>query len=285
MKTTPVLLDFRRNSFFARLALFLVVFVPIATSPVAMAFGGPNSNPFGNGSYFSTEGTFQATIRGKNLSGVATFSTGDAAASVMPSGSFTVSYQGTSYSGNVDASIDPAAGTIAATFEASVAGLGSGTATETVSSTYGVTGTTTALTESIVMQTTTTQTVVSAPPAPDTTTTTTVNAPVTLTSSTPVDVMGWTDTIATSEYQDTNYVSGSFTAKLKNSFPNQIFKGNGTMTFTSINFDLLPPQLVSTEISIGVKGVRISNTAQTYTPQTVQAPSIITTTSVQNRTN
>lgn len=263
--------------------------LPIATSPVAMAFGGPNSNPFGNGSYFSTEGTFQTTIRGKNLSGVATFSTGDAAASVMPSGSFTVSYQGLTYEGNVDASIDPDGGTIAATMEASKTLMGSGTSTETLSSSFGVTGTAEGTSEAVVLQTTTTQTVVDntadVPAGGITTTTTTETAPVTLTTTSTTPINGWTDTIGTSTFQDTAYVSGSFTAKLKNSFPNQIFNGKGSMTFTSINFDLLPPQLVSTEVKIGVKGVRISDTAQTYTSQTVQAPTIITTTSVQNRTN
>jgi hypothetical protein len=266
MKTTPVLLNFRRNSFFALLALFLVVFVPIATSPVALAFGGPNSNPFGNGSYFPTEGTFQTTIRGKNLSGVATFSTGDAAASVMPSGSFTVSYQGTSYSGNVDASIDPAAGTIAATLEASVTREGTGTSTTTVSSSFEATGSAVVTQPSTVVIDPVTGSYIVVPGGE-------VVEPT----------YGWVDEKATSRYQDTAYVSGAFTAKLKNSFPNQIFKGNGSMTFTLINFDLSPPELASTNVSIGVKGVRISDTAQTYTPQTVQDPSLITTVDFVNR--
>lgn len=283
MKTTPVLLNLRKTSAFALLALFLVVFLPIATSPLAMAFGGSAGNPFGNGSYFSTEGTFQNTIRGKNLSGVATFSTGDAAASVMPSGSFTVSYQGLTYVGNVDASIDPAASSIAAAMEASITRQGSGTAINTISSSYVPTGTQTVSGGTAVVNLPDQVTVVDAPPAlPVTTTvsglTQTINLP-----DTTADTFGWVDEIGTSKYQDTSYASGSFTAKLKNSFPNQIFKGKGKMEFTAINFDLSPPALVTTSVNISVKGVRISSTAQTFTEQTVQAPSVITTTDFVNR--
>ena len=284
MKPSSVLSSFRRKSSFALAALVATFLIPFLTSPTAMAFGQNSGDPFGNGTFFPTDGTFQTTIRGKNLSGVATFSTGGNS-KISTTGTFSVSYQGTSYSGNVDGSIDPAGGTIAATLEASVAGLGSGTTTETLSSAYGVTGTATVAGGTAVVNLPDQVTVVDAPPAlPVTTTISGLTQTITLPDTT-TDVMGWMDTIAKSTYQDTAYVSGAFTAKLKNSFPNQIFKGNGTMTFTSINFDLLPPQLVSTEVSIGVKGVRISDTAQTYTPKTVQAPSIITTTSVQNRTN
>ena len=248
--------------------------IPILTSPVALAFGQNSGDPFGNGTFFPTEGTFQTTIRGKNLSGVATFSTGIPSSGTTvtgtTTGAFSVSYQGTIYTGNVDGSIDPAGGTIAATMEGSIPRGGSGTATETISSTYGVTGTqvnTITNPSSFVID-------------PITGAVTVIPGGQSVVS-TPIN--GWIDTIATSTYQDTAYVSGSFTAKLKNSFPNQIFKGKGSMTFTAINFDLLPPELVSTEVGIGVTGVRISDTVQGYTPQTVQAPSIITTTSVQNR--
>jgi hypothetical protein len=292
MKNPSILLNFRNRSVFALSALFLVIFLAIITSPVAMAFSQNNGDPFSNGTFFPDEGTFQTTVRGKNLSGVATFSTsGDSSTSSSnstSSGSFSVSYQGLSYSGNVDASMDSADGSIAATMEASVSRGGNGTATSTLSSTYGVTGTAVGNGTSVVMQTTTTQIVVDntadVPPGGISTTTTTVNAPVTLSSPTTTPTSGWTDTIATSTYMDTLYSSGSFTAQLKNSFPNQIIKGKGSMEFTSINFDLLPPALVTTTVPISVKGSRTSNTAQSFTDQTAQAPSVITTTKVQNRT-
>lgn len=288
MNMPSVISTSRRKSFALAAALAIL---PVLTSPLALALGSGNGDPFSNGTFFPNEGTFQTTVRGLNLSGVATFSTGtsNSTSTSSTSGTFTVAYQGLSYTGNVDASVDSAGGTIAATMEASVSRGGNGTATDTVSSTYGVIGTTTHTSMSVTMQTTTTQVVTdntaNVPPGGIVTTTTTVNAPITLMSSTPVDVSGWTDTIATSKYQDSLYTSGSFTAKLKNSYPNQIFKGKGSMEFTSINFDLLPPALVTTKVAISVKGSRTSDTVQSYTDQTVQAPSVLTTTTLQNRTN
>ena len=326
MKTTSTLYNLRRKSSFALLALLLVLFLPIATSPVVMGFSGNNGNPYSNGTFFSNTGTFQTTIRGVNLSGVATFSTGDTTTTGTSSGNFAVSYKGLSYSGSMDASIDTAGGTIAATMEASVTRGGSGTASNTIKSSYEPTGTQAVSGGTSVVnlpdQTTTDTTIVSGgtgvtlqtttvtvdntgnvPPGGVVITTTT--APVTITlpdtvtpttttisgqtqtinnAGSTADKYGWVDTIANSTYVDTAYTSGSFTAKLKNSFPNQIFKGKGTMAFTAINFTLLPPVLETTKVAISVKGSRISDTAQTYTDQTTQAPSIITTTTVQNRT-
>jgi len=283
MNTTPVLLNLRKTLSFGLLTLFLVVLLPIATSPVAFASAGSNSNPYSNGTFFTNEGTFQTTIRGKNLTGVATFSTGDAAAAVIPSGSFTVAYQGLTYTGNVDASIDPAGGTVAATMEASITRQGSGTVTDTLSSSYVPTGTQNVSGGTAVVNLPDQVTVVDAPPAlPVTTTVSGLTQTISLPDST-APTYGWVDEIGTTKYQDTTYASGSFTAKLQNSFPNQIFKGKGKMAFTAINFDLSPPALVTTSVNISVKGVRISDTAQTFTDQTVQAPSVITSIDFVNR--
>ena len=246
----------------------LVLVVPILTSPMARAFGGGNGSPFSNGTFFTNEGTFQTTIRGVNLSGVATFSTGAAAAAADSSGSFTVSYQGFSYTGNVDGSIDAAGGTIAAALEASVARGGSGTATSTLSMTPSST--------SIINLPDEVTQVQEIDAAGNITTTTTTVSGLTET----VRVPGVSE-ISTSRYQDTLYTSGSFTAKLKNSYPNQIFKGKGTMEFTAINFDLTPPALGTTTVSISVKGVRLADTTQTFTDKTVQAPFVLTTTTLQ----
>lgn len=266
MKKSSVLTSFRRKSLFAVIAMAMALLFPVLTSPVAFAFGSGNGSPYSNGTHFSTEGTFQNTIRGVNLSGVASFSTGDVAAASVSSGTFTVSYQGTSYTGNVDGSIDPAAGTVAAAMEASVTRQGSGTSVSTISSSFVPTGTATVDNpETFVIEPSTGDVIIIGG------------------GQTTVDTYGWVDVLGTSNYQDTSYVSGSFTAKLQNSWPNQIFKGSGKMAFTSINFDLNPPVLATTYVNISVKGVRISDTSQTFTLQTVQAPSIITTTESVNR--
>jgi len=351
--------DSRGKSLF--LAAALAIF-PVLTSPLALAFGGGNGDPFSNGTFFPNEGTFQTTIRGKNLSGVATFSTGSSSNSTSSStGTFSVAFQGVSYVGNVDGSIDSASGTIAAALESSVNRSGSGSATSTIASSFEAVGTmtldggtetvnipdqvtigtttlaggttnqvvpvTTTVTldggTSVTLQTTTVtvDNTLNVPPGGITTTTTT--APVTLDNAqitqtvtdqqvetvtlpstlvnttntvtgrtstnnlpdTTVDVMGWVDEVATATYNDTLYASGSFTGKLKNSYPNQIFKGSGSMSFTAINFDLAPPQLVTTSVGISVKGVRVSDSAQSYSSQTVVAPSVLTTIEFQNRTS
>ena len=334
MKPSFVLTFSGGKSSLALMALLL--FVPILTAPPAKAFGGGNGNPFSNGTFFPNEGTFQTTVRGVNLSGVATFSTGSSSSTSSnstSSGSFTVSYQGLSYTGNVDATIDPVGGTIAATMEASIARGGKGNATTTVASTYLQTGTTNSsggqtnvLTSTIVTtvvpggQTniltpvTTTlagaqsmvndgngnghvinsaETVVTTPngvsqvitlPSTSVTTTNTNSSPLNL-PDVITPVFGFEDEMANSIYTDTLYASGSFAAKLKNSYPNQIFSGKGTMEFTAISFDLVPPALVTTTVPISLKGVRLSSTAQSFTARIVQPPSVLTTISVQARTN
>ena len=150
MKTISTLPNLRKKFSLVLFTLLLVFFLPIATSQLLLAFGsGQNGNPFSNGTFFPNEGTFQATIRGVNLSGVATFSTGASSSNSTSSngtssGTFAVSYQGTTYSGGMDASYDAAGGTIAATMEASVSRSGTGNLTEsstqTLASSFQPTG-------------------------------------------------------------------------------------------------------------------------------------------------
>lgn len=277
------------------LLIAIVCAATTLTAPLASAFSGGNSNPYGNGSFFPNEGSFQATIRAVNLSGVATFSTGASSSNSTSSngtssGSFTVTYQGSSYTGNVDASMDSAGGTIAATLEASVLRGGNGTVTNVLSSTYQLSGssTTTTVDGGTALVTLPDQVTTVDDGAGNITTTTisgqtqTINLPNTVVSTPGYE---WVDQVATSEYMDTLYAAGSFTAKLGNSFPNQIFKGSGSIAFTSINFSLSPPALVTTNVEVSVKGSRTSNTAQSFTSTTAEAPFVLTTTATQTRTN
>lgn len=134
MKSSSVLSRFRRKSSFAVTALISTFLLPVLTSPVAMAFGGGSGDPFGNGSFYPNEGTFQATIRGVNLSGVAVFST---TSSGGGGGMFTVFSNGNTYIGNTNGAIS--GDTISASFEASLPGSGQGTSTSTISSVFGKT--------------------------------------------------------------------------------------------------------------------------------------------------
>jgi len=283
MKVSVGLPCSRRVSSLAFLALLLAL--PVLTSSLAHAFSGGNGNPLSNGTFFPNEGTFQTTVRGINLSGVATFSTGGngTSSAATSTGSFTISYQGLSYSGNVDASMDSARGTIAALLEASIGRSGNGTLTEIwLGNTLKDTGkfatnsggtTNVAVTNITGGHTDTLGGVVNVYGAQTNVTSTTNALPGT---STPIQT--YTDLHQTTDYIDTLYASGSFTAKLKNSYPNQIFSGKGTVDFMSIDFSLSPPSMVSSTVDISVKGVRISNVAQSFTARPVEVPSVLTTT-------
>ncbi|HEY5811861.1 MAG TPA: hypothetical protein VIT23_04320, partial [Terrimicrobiaceae bacterium] len=96
-----------------------------------------NGNPFSNGTFFPSGGTFQAIMRGKNLTGVATFSTiGVDDSSSSGGGIYSVFFDGITYVGNVNAAIDVNSGKIAATFEGSLPRLGEGSGTSVVNSEF-----------------------------------------------------------------------------------------------------------------------------------------------------
>jgi len=408
--------------------LVVLAVIALASPQRLLAFGGPPGGPFGNGSYFPTEGTFQATIRAMNLSGVATFNSNGGAGQDTPAstqesgqartetagqastgGTFAVSYQGSSYTGNVDGSINPSGGSIAAVLEGSSGTSSAGgngtsaptTVVNTLDSVFGVIGTrnvdggtrvvivqetfddtvdggtrlesgqetvyeildggqrldtvnvqrvvvipggtdpinkltlseevtdiNTIVTNSTINGTTTNSTEVTT-----VTKTTTTQVPITLPSTTQnvtetesalvnnpsilqtftvnitrtvdnpdsiqsftsnvsqvvdnpdtvADDFGWIDTVATTIFSDSLYASGYFNARLKNSFPNQVFKGDGAMSFSQVNETAVPPVLEMVDVPINVRGVRISNTTQNYTAKTVQKPSVVTSTVVENR--
>lgn len=252
----------------------------------AFALGSGSGSPTGNGSQFPNEGSFQATIRAVNLSGVATFSTGSngsnsTSSNSTSSGSFTVTYQGLTYTGDVDATLDSAGGLIAANLEASVSRGGNGTMTNVLSSSYQLSGGSSFFGETAIVTLPDQVTTVD-DGAGNITTTTISGRTQTINIATPG--YEWVDEVATSEYVDTLYAAGSFTANLKNSYPNQIFKGSGSIAFTAINFALSPPVLQTKNVGVKVKGSRTSNTAQSYSGQAVQAPFVITTTANQTRT-
>jgi len=350
----------------------------IFATPTLRAGSSPyaNGNPFSNGSFFPDDGTFQTTLRGKNLSGVSEFSTGAAVGGVAAggSGTFTVFYKGATFIGNTDGNIDPAGGTIAATMEASLPGSGEGNVSSVINSQFGlisrefVSGGTTSSTVSSsssittpdlvttisggTTSTTNTDTTgaqtntdttgaqtntnqdttygaggtgnidpVSGLPAtgsvagtttngeqtntdttgaqtntsttetttPDQVTTvgggtTTTETENTTSSTTPdqlTESYGLINTVADSSYYDVNYAAGAFSANLENSYPNQIFRGEGSMVFSGVDASSGVPQISSTEVDISVEGVRLADTATDYPEQTVETPYVFTTYDIQ----
>lgn len=257
-------------------------------TPKANAFAAPggysNGAPFSNGSFFPTDGTFQATIRGKNLSGVAVFSTsadGDNAGAGSSSGSFSVVFNDATYVGNVYGSIDTVAGQIAATLEASVDRSGNGQLITTLQINQQVLTDTTNEFEPVFITIT----------DPDGTVTEIPDGTV-LTNTETTQSLLETELTATSDYNDVLYVSGSFLANLYNSYPNQGFTGKGKMTFQELQITfsetnssaLAIPSLETTTVNIKVDGARTSNSSQTFTPFTVEVPYVVTTYQVETTT-
>ena len=408
MRKSNIFRGLRSSSLFPQIVVLTVVSMGIFATPTLRAGSSPyaNGNPFSNGSFFPDDGTFQTTLRGKNLSGVSEFSTGSAVGGVTAggSGTFTVFYKGATFIGNTDGNIDPAGGTIAATMEASLPGSGQGNVSSVINSQFGlisrefVSGGTTSSTVSSSSSTTTpdlvttisggttsvtntdttgaqtnttsdTNTVttgaqtntdttgaqtnttqdttysasgtgnidpVSGLPAAgsvagtsttgeqtnttttgeqtntDTTTTTDTTGEQTNTSTTETttpdqvttvgggttttetenttssttpdqltESYGLINTVADSSYYDVNYAAGAFSANLENSYPNQIFRGEGSMVFSGVDASSGVPQISSTEVDISVEGVRLADTATDYPEQTVETPYVFTTYDIQ----
>jgi hypothetical protein len=126
MKHSSTFKNIRNGSSFAVVACMTALSMCTLTVPQAHGFGGGGGgNPFGNGSFFSTEGTFQATIRGTNgVTGQAIFSTSSTGTG---GGIFTINSEGKTYTGNVNASIS--GNTLAVSLEASLPGTGTGSST------------------------------------------------------------------------------------------------------------------------------------------------------------
>jgi len=302
-------------------SLAALVLVGSAFQNLQAGASNTSGNPFGNGSYFPDSGTFQAVLRGENLTGVATFSTISSGSSFTNTtgGNFSVNFEGNTYTGNVTASLNGTS--IGASLEASILRNGAGNTANNISSNLGVTarttsvapgtstttggGTTTTAQSGDILTFTGTSgnvTIVAkdqvigiandgtitqqnlATPLPglgSTSSSTTPSTSSTTTSGTTTSTTeGLITTVATTNYFDSLYSTGSFTAKLQNAYPNQKFSGSGTMQFTKVDFSLPVPQLSTQTVPISVSGVRTSDSTSTFIAKTVQAPYANTTYSV-----
>ena len=120
--------------------LLVLAMTPLGISPTYGSAGPKNGDPFSNGTFWPSEGTFQAIMRGKNLTGVATFSTvGTGIEDITASGGgiFSVFFNGVTFVGNVNSAIDVHSGQIAATFEGSIPGQ-EGSGSTIVNSEFGL---------------------------------------------------------------------------------------------------------------------------------------------------
>lgn len=228
----------------------------------ALAFGGPPGGPFTNGSYFPNDGTFSAVVRGENLTGTLQFSTtsgsGPTPSSISQSGNTTITtsglggvgstgvatiyFDGDTYEGNSQGSLNSEASTMTVNFQADIEGQGQNT---------------------IEVQTPVTTQV-----------TTLVQDPITGVV-TPVQTEQ-TEFQVTREilYFDALYLNGAANCKTANAFPNQKFEGDGEAEFQQLAFTGDTPFLDAITMPISVSGVRLSNTATSFNVSNVRPPSV-----------
>jgi hypothetical protein len=232
-----------------------------------------NGNPYGNGTFFQTTGTFSAVVRGENLSGTILFSTGvdTNAASTNSSGSSLIVFQGNTYKGNSDGMWNPSSGAISGQIWGgqSLSGTNSSTIYPEIFNTNNF---------PVYINVTSNQ--------PGTIQGTSVINGVTNTTSIPTNYV-ITNTIAlepqgTNSVQDGVYMNGYFDGNVQNSGANQTFTAYGTLTqqqlaqqtpFGATNSGpataygiegTTPVQVSSTKISITVQGIRVADSYTSF---------------------
>lgn len=232
--------------------LFLSAFTAViclSTTSQVHAFGGPPGGPFGNGSYFPNDGTFSAVVRGENLSGTVQFSTsaGGGNSTAGSTGVSTIYYDGDSYFGNSQGIYDPQSSQISVTFQADIEGQGEQQFEVSTIVDLG----------DLI------------------TTTTTVNPDGTVVTEETVTPQREVTPERSIVYYDSLYLNGFADCKTSNAFPNQKFRGNGEAQFQHLITDSgNTPILDAVTIPISVSGVRLSDTASTFTTAEVRPPSV-----------
>jgi len=228
-----------------------------------------NGNPYGNGTFFQTTGTFSAVVRGENLSGTMLFSTGVStnAVSANSSGTTTISYLGSSdgstragiYRGNAVGMWDPSSGAISGQLWGGqmLSGLNSTTVWPEIYNTNTFPVPINTVSNSILSIQTT-------DPNTGVTTTTTTNVALTNT----IYVMPY----GSNSFNDTASMSGNFSGSTQNKYPNQTFTAQGTLVYQA----LYPQQVDTTEgtqpfqmaadlqIPITVQGIRVSDSYSSF---------------------
>ena len=274
LPTTPLQICFKFS-----LAVLLACMIP----QVQAGASNKNGNPYGNGTFFQTTGTFSAVVRGENLSGTMLFSTGVStnAGSTNSSGTTTISYLGSSdgstragiYFGNASGMWDPSSGSISGQIWSSLKLSGSNSTSVWPeiynSNTFPVAVNT--LTN-IVIQSINTNTGL-----PFVTNVVATNT---------IYVMPY----GSNSFNDTASMSGNFSGSTQNKYPNQTFTAQGTLIQQQ-----LYPQVVDTaegtvpvqmaanvSIPITVQGVRVSDTYSSFNTISNSVPYSQTTYSITN---
>lgn len=240
-----------------------------------------NGNPYGNGTFFETTGTFSAVVRGENLSGTILFSTGASTngVSTNSSGSSVIVFQGNTYMGNSAGMWNPSSGTIDGQIWGgqSLSGTNSSTIYPEIFNTnnYPV---------YINVVTNVQGTVQGTSVINGVTNTTSIPTNYTITNTIALEPQG------TNVVQDGVYMNGSFDGNVQNSYPNQTFTAYGTLiqqqlaqtpimgTNAALNGGYTnggppiannvegttPVQVSSINIPITVQGIRVADTYTSF---------------------
>ena len=282
------------------LAAILVCMIPQAHAGAS----NKNGNPYGNGTFFQTTGTFSAVIRGQNLSGTMLFSTGvnpsSASSNSMSSsgGTVTISYMGSPdgstgpgvYFGNAMGNWDPSSGEISGQFWGGY-NLSSGSNSGNSLLVYPEIYNTNVFPVPInIVSNTVVQYF-------DTNTGTIVSENISSTNTIYVEPVGQ------NTFQNSPYMNGSFDGHTANSYPNQTFTAQGTIEQQQLSFQpagnvngsgqadgtnytegTVPVQMAAPlQIPVTVQGVRIADTYTTnFSTVTNSIPFATTTYTITN---
>lgn len=235
-----------------------------------------NGNPYGNGTFFTTTGTFSAVVRGENLSGTIQFSSGVStnATSTNSSGSSVIVFAGGTYMGNCAGMWNPSSGTITGQIWGGQSL--SGTNTTTI---YPEIFNTNQFPVVIDVVTNVNSTIVSNSVDPISGITNTINIPTSYSVTNQIAL----EPSGTNYVQDGLYMNGSFDGNVQNSYPNQTFTANGSLTQQQLaNTPIygqtnttgaipsngvegtIPTQVAFTTIPITVQGIRVADTYTSF---------------------
>jgi len=279
------------------LALFLVGAALAFAPEVHAGASNKNGNPFGNGTFFQTTGTFSAVVRGENLSGTILFSTGvstNGTATNTSGGSTTISYLGSSagaragmYIGNAAGMWDPSSGSISGQIWGSqnLSGTNSVKVYPQIynnSNNPNWPGLTNPLAPSF-------------PEAIQILTNIVIQGVDSNTGSATITTALVTNfvyamPVGSNYFNNAAMISGNFSGSIQNKYPNQTFTAQGTL----VQQELLPPPTDTTEgtvpvqmapdlsIPITVQGVRVSDSYSTFSTVSNSVPYAITPYTVTN---
>lgn len=281
------------------LSCFLLIAL-LAWSPKTHAgASNKNGNPFGNGTFFQTTGTFSAVVRGPNLSGTMVFSSGVNANSTNTNsssgGTTTISYLGSDgaragiYIGNAAGFWNPSSGSITGQLWGglTLSGTNSGTVWPQIYNNSNNPNWGGGVSFPYLVQT---ESNVVVPPA---------IGGVDPTTGLPIMIPGtnfvvtnniYVMPVGSNSFNDTAYMSGNFSGNTANSYPNQTFTAQGTLVQQQ-----LAPQVVDTgegtvpvtmapdlPIPITVQGMRISDNYSSFNTISNSVPYSLTTYSITN---